>query len=137
MLDFFVGLTIKISLNSLLSSIKFNIEICWLALPYYSQTTSKLKCVGSPCRIIYSVFGKPPVSLLKLFDYIYTVASKTLCFTLNLIDYVSSISVLLQLRMLCTSPHLVRVQPETKKPFRLPERVLSQIKQQITALNRL
>ena len=36
----------------------------------YSQTTSKLKCVGSPCRIIYTVFGKPPVSLLKLFDYI-------------------------------------------------------------------
>ena len=35
-----------------------------------SQTTSKLKCVGSPCRIIYTVFGKPPVSLLKLFDYI-------------------------------------------------------------------
>ena len=36
---------------------------------WYSQTTSKLKCVGSPCRIIYTVFGKPPVSLLKLFDY--------------------------------------------------------------------
>ena len=36
----------------------------------YSQTTSKLKCVGSPRRIIYTVFGKPPVSLLKLFDYI-------------------------------------------------------------------
>ena len=36
----------------------------------YSQTTSKLKCVGFPCRIIYTVFGKPPVSLLKLFDYI-------------------------------------------------------------------
>ena len=36
---------------------------------FYSQTTSKLKCVGSPCRIIYTVFGKPPVSLLKLFDY--------------------------------------------------------------------
>ena len=35
----------------------------------YSQTTSKLKCVGSPRRIIYTVFGKPPVSLLKLFDY--------------------------------------------------------------------
>ena len=28
-----------------------------------------MKCVGSPCRIIYTVFGKPPVSLLKLFDY--------------------------------------------------------------------
>ena len=38
----------------------------------YSQTTSKLKCVGSPCRIIYTVFGKPPVSLLKLFDYTFT-----------------------------------------------------------------
>ena len=37
---------------------------------WYSQTTSKLKCVVSPCRIIYTVFGKPPVSLLKLFDYI-------------------------------------------------------------------
>ena len=36
----------------------------------YSQTTSKLKCVGSPCRIIYTVCGKPLVSLLKLFDYI-------------------------------------------------------------------
>ena len=42
-----------------------------LELYLYSQTTSKLKCVGSPCRIIYTVFGKPPVSLLKLFDYIY------------------------------------------------------------------
>ena len=36
----------------------------------YSQSTSKLKCVGSPCRIIYTVFGSPPVSLLKLIDYI-------------------------------------------------------------------
>ena len=35
----------------------------------YSQTTSKLKCVGSPCRIIYTVCGSPPVSLLNLFDY--------------------------------------------------------------------
>ena len=28
-----------------------------------------MKCVGSPCRIIYTVCGKPPVSLLKLFNY--------------------------------------------------------------------
>ena len=41
---------------------------CYIA--DYSQTTSKLKYVGSPCRIIYTVCGKPPVSLLKLFDYI-------------------------------------------------------------------
>ena len=40
----------------------------------YSQTTSKLKCVGSPCRIIYTVFGKPLVSLLKLFDYMKSIA---------------------------------------------------------------
>ena len=31
-----------------------------------SQTTLKLKCVGSPCRIIYTVFYTPPVSLLNL-----------------------------------------------------------------------
>ena len=43
----------------------------------YSQTTSKLKCVGSPCRIIYTVFGKPPVSLLKLFDYITNRQAKS------------------------------------------------------------
>ena len=36
----------------------------------YSQTTSKLKCVGVSCRIIYTVFATPPVSLLNLFDYI-------------------------------------------------------------------
>ena len=35
-----------------------------------SQTISKFKCVGSPCRIIYTVFATPPVSLLNLFDYI-------------------------------------------------------------------
>ena len=45
---------------------------------FYSQTTSKLKCVGSPCRIIYTVFGKPPVSLLKLFDYIDSMSEKNL-----------------------------------------------------------
>ena len=59
------------------------------ALPYYSQTTSKLKCVGSPCRIIYTVFGKPPVSLLKLFDYIYTVAGVTPFLLLKFIDYIT------------------------------------------------
>ncbi|MBQ9259204.1 MAG: hypothetical protein IJ187_05075 [Neisseriaceae bacterium] len=36
----------------------------------YSQTTSKLKCVGVSCRIVYTVFDTPPVSLLNLFDYI-------------------------------------------------------------------
>ena len=36
----------------------------------YSQTTSKFKCVGLSCRIIYTVFATPPVSLLNLFDYI-------------------------------------------------------------------
>ena len=35
----------------------------------YSQTTSKLKCVGVSCRIVYTVFDTPPVSLLNLFDY--------------------------------------------------------------------
>ena len=46
---------------------------------FYSQTTSKLKCVGSPLRIIYTVFGKPPVSLLKLFDYIMILFNYSGC----------------------------------------------------------
>ena len=60
--------------------------MCWFNLPYclYSQTTSKLKCVGSPCRIIYTVCGKPPVSLLKLFDY--TVAGKDACYCFEVYD---------------------------------------------------
>ncbi|MBQ9259355.1 MAG: hypothetical protein IJ187_05850 [Neisseriaceae bacterium] len=58
------------------------------ALPYYSQTTSKLKCVGVSCRIIYAVFATPPVSLLNLFDYIGTVCGETPFLLLKFIDYI-------------------------------------------------
>ena len=85
-----------------------------LFIRFYSQTTSKLKCVGSPCRIIYTVCRKPPVSLLKLFDYIFAKTSFSVLLRLELYPYLSVLKVALQHFKFSACLNQIHIKPATQ-----------------------